>query len=102
MTELEKKNEFLREWAKDIQNGTAKSKYTWAEALAESKKRLEEGAFLSDGANMWDIDNLSDYPEGVTGFVVEDENYYCVGWDGSIGITRDDGFNVDWIYKAEK
>lgn len=79
------------------------SKYTWEEALKAAEERLEEGQFLGDGLGVkWDIDNLLELPEGVEGFDVDDDNYYCVGWDGSIGITRDNGYNVEWIYKATK
>lgn len=73
--------------------------FSWKEVLDEAEKRLGDGQLLEDdGGVRWDIDSLRAYEEGIEGFVVDGGNYYCVAFDGAIGVTRDDGYNVDWLY----
>ena len=72
---------------------------TLREALNEAQTRLKDGQPLSDGATNWDIYNLIEGVDPATDEPRED-GYYVVGWDGSIGDTTDDGYNVRWIYRA--
>lgn len=75
------------------------SKFAWQAALDEAERRLEDGQLLEDNSGVqWDIDNLREHEEGVEGFVVDEDNYYCVAFDGGIGVTRDNGCNVEWLY----
>lgn len=71
------------------------NKYTWREVLEEAKSRLSEGQLLEDNSGtQWDIYNLMD----CEGEQTDDERYYCVGYDGRIGFTKDNGYNVEWLY----
>lgn len=73
---------------------------TLLNAVKEAATRLDEGDLLSDGANDWDIDNLMDELDSAADLVTDDTTYYCVGYDGSVGLTRDNGYNVEWIYRV--
>jgi len=59
-----------------------------------------DGLLLDDGADFWSIDNL--LAEIYNSDAAEDNEYgyYIVAPDGSIGYTADDGYNVQWLYKA--
>lgn len=75
---------------------------TLMDACKVSAERLDEGQLLDDGANDWGIDNLIDEVYNSDSEELDGEdNYYCVGYDGSIGITHDNGYNVEWIYKVK-
>lgn len=67
------------------------------DAVKEAVKVIAEEQFLTDSNGIeWDTFNLMDQD----GYECDNDNYYCVGHDGSIGYTRDNGINVDWIYKV--
>ena len=75
---------------------------TLYDAVKAAQPALERNnALLDDGADFWDVDNLlvaiynsdTDTDAGEYG-------YYVVAPDGSIGYTADDGYSVQWIYKA--
>jgi hypothetical protein len=62
--------------------------YDLREALKEAEKRLDPGDLLDDGAQLWDVDNLLD--EIDPDYELPEDAYFCVGWDGSIGIVEVD------------
>lgn len=67
--------------------------YYFIEAVKESAKIIGD-SLLTDGENMWDCFNIMDYPDS------REEGgdvYWCVGYDGSIGYTEDNGYNVNWL-----
>lgn len=70
------------------------------EALEVAKERLEENQLLDDGATNWDIDNLKESIASNEDMEqkCDNNNYYCVGFDGRIGFTNDNGYNVQWLY----
>lgn len=68
-------------------------------ACEAANERLGENQLLDDGAENWDIENLMAAAADSEELDGKD-NYYCVGHDGSIGITNDNGYNVNWVYKA--
>ena len=73
---------------------------TLTEACRVSAERLEENQLLDDGSQDWDIYNLMEIAQELKELDGEN-NYYCVGHDGSIGITEDNGNNVNWIYRVK-
>ena len=78
------------------------NRYEWKEALIVAKERLDDGQLLEDNAGeKWDIYNLMDQEDGIENAVIDADHYYVVGFDGSIGYTCDNGYNVSWLYKVD-
>lgn len=79
-----------------------KNLFTWEEALAESDMLLDEMFVLEDeDGDFWEcVDDLQEYY--VEDPYIEDgsSHKFCVDPDGSIGITKDNGNSIEWIYKA--
>lgn len=72
---------------------------TLLDALREAAERIEEGQQIESNAETWDIYNLIEAAEQSDEEPLDgDKSYYCVGWDGGIGLTHNDGVNVEWIY----
>jgi len=73
---------------------------TLKSAVEEAATRLDGDLLIDNAGTIWDTDNLLD--EIATVGNGEDPNggYYCVGYNGSIGITYDDGHNVAWLYEV--
>lgn len=71
---------------------------TLREAVLAAQELLDKDELLDDGADLWDVYNLLD--------AVADEEpvdgYYCVGYDGRIGYTEDNGTTVKWIYTVTR
>jgi hypothetical protein len=59
-----------------------------------------DNMLLDDGAGLWSIDNLLTEIYNSDAADTEADGYYITAPDGSIGYTADDGYNVQWIYKA--
>lgn len=72
---------------------------TLSSAVDAASKILSDDDLLDDGVDLWDIDNLSDMARESAEEVDGIDTYYCVATDGSIGLTHDNGYNVDWIYR---
>lgn len=78
---------------------------TLLEAINGAETLLDDGQLLEDNSgNKWDIPNLQDAVSEAKEFDQEESEtdpdcYYCVGIDGSIGYTKDNGHNVEWLYK---
>jgi len=75
---------------------------TLLQAAKATENKIEDGQLLNDGANNWDIFNLIEHikrEEYLNKNELDgEENYYCIGINGEIGITHDNGYNVDWIF----
>ena len=71
--------------------------YKFKDAVREAIERLDRSLLVDNAGDEWDCYNLLD---------LDDERqeggdvYWCVGWDGSIGYTDDNGYHVRWDYKA--
>lgn len=69
--------------------------YVFKDAVKAAEGIVGKGLLEDGSGRIWDCNNLSDVddskPEGGDG-------YWCVGWDGSIGYTEDNGYNVRWDY----
>lgn len=77
---------------------------SFIDALEESARIIGDDGFLIDGDGVtWDIFTLMDYTADAYMIKDDDDNYayWCVGFDGSIGFTRDDGYHVLWLFKPE-
>lgn len=71
--------------------------YNFTDAVKAAKLRLDNGQLLEDNAgNQWACNDLIDYPDSKTD---GGDTYWCVGYDGAIGYTEDNGYNVRWDYK---
>lgn len=77
--------------------------YTFGEAIKVSAAIIGYDALLTDGATDWDLFNLADHVGEQEAADEERDNdgYYVVGVDGSIGYTVDDGYNVNWLYRVK-
>lgn len=82
-----------------IQEDEKMNKYlTLMEACKVAEEKLEGNLLVDNSGTEWDTFNLMDCESQDT----DDDNYYCVGWDGRIGFTNNNGVNVDWIYKVKE
>ena len=72
---------------------------TLKSAVEEAVTRLDGDLLIDNAGTVWDTDNLLDEIAAGNGEDIDD-GYYCVGHDGSIGVTHDDGHNVTWLYKV--
>ena len=61
-----------------------------------------DGLLLDDGAMYWSIDNLLAELYNARTTDDDTDGYYVAAIDGSVGYTTDDGYNIQWIYKAVK
>lgn len=75
---------------------------TLYDAVKAAQPILERNnALLDDGADFWSADNLlTEIYNSDAGTKADEYGYYIVASDGSIGYTADDGYNIQWIYKA--
>lgn len=79
---------------------------TLLDAIKVAESLLDDGQLLKDNSGVeWDLDNLWDVEFCNDGFdqskgSANHNCYYCVGYDGSIGYTVDNGYNVQWLYKV--
>lgn len=74
---------------------------TLYEAVKAAQPILErDGLLLDDGATTWDIDNLLTTLYNEPAAHDEPGGEYIVAVNGSVGYTTDNGYHVQWIYKA--
>ena len=72
---------------------------TLMDALNRSEEILGENELLTDGVTSYDTFNLREIilADGESDTLDGTDGYYCVGFDGSIGITHDSGYSVEWF-----
>lgn len=70
--------------------------YSFIDAVKASKKILGEDEILlvDNSGTEWDHFNLLDVLDDVK----DGDEYWVVGIDGNIGLTENNGYNVEWIY----
>lgn len=74
--------------------------YNFTDAVKAAEARLDDGQLLEDNAgNKYTCDNLMDYPDSRPD---NGDTYWCVGYDGAIGYTENNGYNVCWCYTPTK
>ncbi|KAK9679512.1 hypothetical protein QE152_g40013 [Popillia japonica] len=74
---------------------------TLLDAIKVAETLLDDGQLLEDNSGTkWDVDNLWDAEFDQEESKEDPGCYYCVGYDGSIGYTGDNGYNVQWLYKV--
>lgn len=73
------------------------SYYNFRDAVMAAEKVVGNALLEDNSGTRWSCDILSDQlddrPEG-------GDAYWCVGWDGAIGYTEDNGYNVRWDYSV--
>lgn len=72
---------------------------TFGSALNDAITRLGENEiFVDSNSELFDPYNLLDiaHEEEIE---TDDYTYFCVGALGNIGLTKDKGFSVQWLYK---
>lgn len=64
--------------------------------------KIADYPLCKDNAGVWDYQNLLDAIAGEDDTMLQDhdDSYYVVNAGGDIGITHDDGYGVDWLYKT--
>jgi len=68
--------------------------YNFTDAVKESEKIIGDKGILVDNSGAeWDCCNLFDHPDARDN---GGDAYWCVGHDGRIGYTQDNGHNVRW------
>lgn len=74
---------------------------TLYDAVKAAQPILERNnALLDDGATYWSADNLLTELYNADCDTDDIDGYYITAIDGSVGYTTDDGYNIQWIYKA--
>lgn len=74
--------------------------YDFNEAVKASEKIIgEKGQLIDTTGEIWDCFNLMDNRDSRE---EEGSSYWCVGYDGSIGYTENDGCNVRWDFQTVK
>jgi len=70
--------------------------YNFLDAVKASEIIIGDNGILVDNSGTeWNCFNLFDYPDTKN---EGGDAYWCVGIDGQIGYTEDNGENVSWIY----
>ncbi len=69
--------------------------YNFTEAVKASQEIIGDGLLEDNEGTKWDCFNLMDYPDNRE---IGGDAYWCVGHNGSIGYTDDNGYNVRWDY----
>ena len=73
---------------------------TLTEAIKYAATLLDEGdLWMDNSGTSWDDFNLLDVA-AADETETDDDVYYCVGFNGNIGLTQDSGYNVEWLYKV--
>jgi hypothetical protein len=75
---------------------------TLYEAVKAAQPIIErDNMLLDDGADLWSVDNLlTEIYNNSDAADTEADGYYITAPDGSVGYTADDGYHVQWIYRA--
>lgn len=69
--------------------------YDFLKAVRAAEEIIGDGLLVDGTGARWDCYNLSDHPDSRP---EGGDAYWCVGWDGSVGYTEDNGHNVRWDY----
>lgn len=69
--------------------------YKFVDAVKAAEKLIGNSLWEDNAGNKWDCFNLMDYPDSRE---EDGDAYWCVGSDGAIGYTEDNGYNVRWDY----
>lgn len=73
--------------------------YDFKEAVKASESIIGNGILIDSAGTEWDCFNLLDNIDDSDSREAGGNAYWCIGWDGSIGYTEDNGYNVRWDFK---
>lgn len=69
--------------------------YRFEDAVRKAEEIIGGGILVDNAGTEWDCFNLMDCNEEKE---EGGEAYWCVGWDGRIGYTENNGYSVDWQF----